>query len=391
MLPAPSTIVRPPQFGDVRALPDTFLRSRVPGIPHVPVRPLQGYTPTYGWRTIGCILLPWDIPEKVALRAYELVASKGRCPLIEIADPQNELLVAMAAGCGIDLAPGEGDFVYTGGALVPIPLGTTGARVIGGFILGAGGGGGAGFAGAALTARGGGGGAGAGGSVSFLMMPFGMFMFGRTFYLFTGVGGNGGVAAAGVVGGVTYLQGAATTALGVSTILAAAGGNAGQVGTGAAGGAAGTAATNTASQLFAGALSYNFLAGGAGSTGGNTAGATPANAALVQRTGGSGGGGATAAGASVNGGGQTAYNFPGAEMPVGPGGTAPGGAGSAGWHRLMPFVARGGCGGGSDNAGVGGAGGIGAISCGGGGGGAGVTGGNGGRGGPGAAFYQTMV
>ena len=263
------------------------------------------------------------------------------------------------------------------------PRGKSQVKII---CLGAGAGGGGGFSGAAASARGGGGGGG-GGAVNVGFFP--AFMLPDILFCYPGLGGTGGLAAAGNVGQASAVLTVPDVNWPVaSRVLVSGGANAGGGGAGsaAAAGVLGTAAGAATSAPMHSLGQFQSTAPAAATAGGAQTGVAGAAVALstAYTCGGAGGGGTTSA--DFAGGGFTATGW----MITLPGGAAGSNRGSDG-YELTPGgvyspVALGfapGTGGGSSNAGAGGAGGNAGPGCGGGGGGAGVTGGKGGDGGHG--------
>lgn len=252
-----------------------------------------------------------------------------------------------------------------------------GARRIRVLLVGPGGGGGAGARGPSGSAMSGGGGGG-GGAVS--AFEFNAADLPETVAVTVGVGGAGGAAqaadsTAGANGGSPGLPGTTFgTYLVAGRGAGGTGGDIGAAGTGGAGGATG------------------IQAGGAGGSGQSTgqiglASGTPQGAA-----GGGGGGGvngSTPTGWAGGDGGYTVWT----RGSLAAGGTAPGGAGTAGAHGLSMQVGGGGGGGAGGGSGPGGDGADGGTyGAGGGGGGASINGqtsGKGGRGSNGIAIVTT--
>ena len=262
------------------------------------------------------------------------------------------------------------------------------ARFITIFMIGAGAGGGGGFSGTAGTARGGGSG---GGSSAMSQALFLASSLPDQLFIQVAKGGLGGAAGTTApVVGHSYVNLAPTigAAYGIlHSSNAVPGPGVTGTGAGAATGGAGGGAITIANTCYASlAISWKPVAGLAGLAGGSASGAdgTGVNSSLNGfLTGGTGGAGVTTT------------NFVGGSIitqgiiNTTPGGTAGGGAGSAGVFIQKPFSTIGGTGGGSNNSGVGGRGGDGAYGSGGGGGGAGVTGGAGGNGGDGLVIIST--
>lgn len=270
------------------------------------------------------------------------------------------------------------------------------------FITAIGGGGGGGGSTNSTSVSIAGGGGGGCSSISKIFVP--SFLLPDTLYINVGMGGAGGVNAAGSSGGISTISiEPNTTSSNVIIKSGISGAGGGLRGTATVGsGTAGTGGTAfVVSEGFLSSLgtwsSFNGISGANGGAPGFNAGGTVLALNTFILTGGGGGGGRS----TINGGAGGSILANGV-LGRAAGGT-PANEGTSGLITIIPtlltysstefpFAATGGAGGGgADNVNTGGNGGNGQIGCGGGGAGGGGEGaGNGGRGGNGIVFITTF-